>query len=117
MDAVDPRIASTQDGQRTERHLHRDERDEQQCRARELAALAKRRPDIRRRAQNAERDDEGAGAMREVDGDLRVPVVGNHVAEHPRKIRNRQPRARMPHRRAEEDLRIDKQCCRCSQHT
>ena len=45
--------------------------------------------------------------MREVDRDRRAPVIGHDVAEHPREVRNRQPRARMPHRRADDDLRVD----------
>ena len=36
-----------------------------------------------------------------------APVIGDEVAEHPREVGNRQPRARVPHRRPDENLRVD----------
>ena len=55
----------------------------------------------------ATRHEQRADAVREVDRDRAAPVVGDQVAEHQREVRNRQPRAGMPHRRADEDLRVD----------
>ena len=47
-----------------------------------------------------------ADAMREVDGDLRVPVIRDEVPEHPREVRNGQACLGVAHRRAEQDLDI-----------
>jgi len=57
--------------------------------------------------RDRERDDQRSHAVREMNGDLRRPLGRNDAAEHERKIRNRESRVRMPHRRADENLQID----------
>ena len=54
--------------------------------------------------------------MREVDGDFRIPVRRDEMAEHQRKVGDRQPRARMPHRRAKQNLRVDQRRRRRREH-
>ena len=57
--------------------------------------------------QDQDRHDERADAMGEVDRDLRpVQVGGIRPPNDERKVRNRQARARVPHRRAEQNLRV-----------
>ena len=107
VEAVDPRVALRQHGEGAERDLHRDERDEQRRRPRQFAPGAMTRPDVRGRHDDRARHHERAGAVREVHGDRRAPVIGHEVAEHPWEIRNRESRPGMPHRRADENLQVD----------
>ena len=91
MHAVDPDVAPAQHRQRAERDLDGDERDEQRGRPRQFASVAGARPDVTRRRDDRQRDDERADAVREVDRDLRRPSdPGSDAAEHQREIRNRQ---------------------------
>ena len=112
MQAVDPDAALAEHGQAAQGHLHGDEDEEKRGRTRQLAALPVVIPRAPCRRDDRQRDDGGADTMREVDRDLRIPVVGHEAAEHQRKIGNREPGARVPHGGAHEDLGVDQDCRR-----
>ena len=101
--------AAAQDRQRAERDLDGDERQQERAGTRQLARAAdgdtrRVRPSRRPRASRPTAPD----PMGEMNRDLRVPVVGHQSAEHQREVGNRQPRVRVPHRGAHEDLRVDR---------
>src|SRR2546423_63699 len=107
MQTVDPDIALTEDRQGAESGFNGDEKRKQQGSPHQLASLAVMTPYISGRRDDRENDDNGADAMREMDRDLRVPVVGDKMSEHQREIGDGEPRIRMPHRCADENLRED----------
>ena len=79
--------------------------EEQRGGTRQLAAPPVVIPHVAGCRDDRERDDDGADAMREMDRDLRIPVIGHEAAEHQREVGNRQPGVRVPHGRAHENLR------------
>ena len=103
--SVDTGIALRQDCERQGVTLHRDER-RQRARARQFALPRWRDPDNTRMPEDRARTTSAPTGARSA-GDRRVPVIGDEVAEHTRGIGNREPRARMPHRRPDENLRVD----------
>ena len=71
-------VALAQHRQRAERHLDGDQATSSSARPREqLAPAAMVLPDVRRRREDRQRDDQRADAVREVDRDLRIPVIGD----------------------------------------
>ena len=100
---VDDELLVAEHRQRAERDLHGDEQSpaggSPDARSSRAAAMVKEDVTAGRRADQ-QRHDRRADAMREVNRNLRVPVRRNQVAEREREVRNRQPRSRMPHRRA-----------------
>ena len=75
--AVDPDVAPGEHGQRAERHLHRDAAPRSAPPAASArGAVAVVIPDVRRSREHRQRHDQRADAVREVDRDLRIPVVG-----------------------------------------
>ena len=84
-----------------------EEQQQQERRADQLAAAAMVIEHVAGRREDRERDDQRADPVREMNRDPRVPHRRNQVAEREREIGNRQPRVGVPHRRADEDLRVD----------
>ena len=60
----------------------------------EIAALRMVIEHVARRREDGERHDQRPDAVREMDGDLRVPDRRHEMAERQREVRNRQPRVR-----------------------
>ena len=63
--------------------------------------------DVCHGGEHDDRHDQRADAMREVDRDAGVPERRDEVAKRQRKVGIASPSMRMPHRRAEQDLRVD----------
>jgi hypothetical protein len=92
VEAVDPGIATGEDRQRAERHLQRDQRDDERRRAHQLAAVAVVRPHVNEQSDQTQRHEQRPNPVREMNRDRGAPVVGNEMPEHQRKVRNRQSR-------------------------
>ena len=58
--------------------------------------------------EDAEHDDERADTMGKMNRDLRIPVRRQQMTEHQRKVRDREAGVGVPHRRAQQDLDVDR---------
>ena len=93
---TEPPSAICSDEQRRQHHR----------RPHELRPIGVAPPDVEELLQHQDRHHEGADAMDVVNRDLRCPGGRNQAAEDERKVGNREPRAGVTHRRAEQDLHV-----------
>ena len=87
--------------------MNGDQSREQSGRTRQLTVPPVVTPHVAGGRDDRQRNNEGADAMREMNRDFRIPMIGDEAAEHQREIGNREPGARVPHGRADEDLGVD----------
>jgi len=77
-----------------------------------LPRIRMRAPDVDDVGDDDDGDDQRTDAVCVVNRDIRCPRRRPEAAEHEREVRNRQPRTRVAHRRANENLREDGSCQR-----